>query len=873
LHLVFPDGREEEKVFHQFPVTFGRGYDSAVVFDDANVSRHHAEIYLSDEHLFIRDCKSLNGVRVNGETVLDTAVVPGDSITISKFAIEVLEFFANGPDNGISSSDLRAIEEGDEGILEVIRTIDLHDVIERAATFTGGGSLEVFQGEESPENYEKLSRAYTNLLTVMNFVARVGGYSHPQQICEQFVAALRKVFTNVENIFIVENSHGMKDPEIVYREGLNQDITGSNHPSRTVLGRVIQEMRAVYAVDARRDPRFQISDSVKARGVRSMMCAPLVARGEMLGAIYVENLSQPYCFNQYDLNLLTVFAFHLAGAMEISRLLEERDKAFEKAASSLQAAKKDKIALLLQYSQSEKKFRALFEQSALGAAVINMVSNRIEEVNDGLVRMVGYSRRQLTSMYYKELLAEETAAGEWLAQVRKHGEVSSKTILRTNAHQRIITLQSCRALRVGDSQVMVAYFIDITAKERAEEETRRQLQRVTALSELSQALMANLDPEATFRLLLEKVQTVLPVDQFQVAIRDSDEGGLSVVFFASPGSFQAKGGFKRQLRGENDFVRRVVRNREAILHSAMEPATSAAKMVADALAFPEPLLMPSALFIPLASRKQVQGLVVVQCERPRAYDHTHLETLQAMVAQASLALTNARAFEEIREQEESLRQLSLQIMTAQETERARISRELHDGIGQQLTAMKYILEAVRNSAKSGGSEKLLSSVNEARELATQIIQDLRNISLDIRPTMLDDLGLGPTLDWFVRQYEKRCGTRVELRCELDTVVLNPEFSTAVYRIIQEALGNVAKHAEATLAKVEVLVDGGQLVMKVEDNGVGFSQDTLHQKQTTQGCSGLLNMKERAHFLGGEFRLETAPGEGTKLRLAIPIKET
>jgi signal transduction histidine kinase len=279
------------------------------------------------------------------------------------------------------------------------------------------------------------------------------------------------------------------------------------------------------------------------------------------------------------------------------------------------------------------------------------------------------------------------------------------------------------------------------------------------------------------------------------------------------------------------------------------------------------------ILVPLASRNQLIGVVLAESTKDELFDRSHLETLRAMVAQAALALSNAHAFEAIRKQEENLRRLSLQIMTAQETERGRISRELHDGVGQQLTAMKYILEGIRNAARSKDEEKLQNRIAEARELATQIIQDLRAISLDLRPTMLDDLGLQPTLEWFVRQYAERYGIDVDLTCEIDESLIPPPVSTAVYRIIQEAFGNAAKHSSAKRVQLHVRTDEEALCAEISDDGIGFDPIDLPNAQKTRGCSGMLNMKERAHFLGGEFTLETAPGRGTKLSLAIPMKET
>ncbi|MEO8376249.1 MAG: sensor histidine kinase, partial [Candidatus Sumerlaeota bacterium] len=287
---------------------------------------------------------------------------------------------------------------------------------------------------------------------------------------------------------------------------------------------------------------------------------------------------------------------------------------------------------------------------------------------------------------------------------------------------------------------------------------------------------------------------------------------------------------------------------------------------------PDPSCLATALYLPLASRNQVIGIIVAESTKHEAYDASHIETSRALAAQAALAISNAGAFQSIREQQDNLRGLSLQLLTAQESERARISRELHDGVGQQLTAMKYILGTISNAAKNSEQDKLNTSIGEARELAMQIIEDLRAISLDLRPTMLDDLGLQPTLEWLARQHERRYGTTVEIHCDLPAPELPPQIASAAYRIIQEALGNVAKHASAKKVSINVADTGETLRMSVADDGVGFDRSLLSNKQALQGCSGILNMKERSLLLTGEFRVETAVGQGTRLFITIPTKD-
>jgi PAS domain S-box-containing protein len=863
--VIQPSGAESVHEFDLFPVQIGRGAENDIVLDDVNVSRRHAVLEWSPAEgaLRIRDLKSLNGVRLNGEMVTVAVLHVGDRIELGDSSIEFL-----GPRSASASAPTArrgaTTAPPHDGLIEIIRAIDLEPLL------TENGRLDeelllqagAAPGEDQRELLGRLHRAYSHLMVMMSFASSVGNHSHPRQVCAQFAAGVRRVFPAVERIVVVEARDQQTEPlATLFADGPGAE---SRPPSQTVIGRVLSGMRALYAVDAQRDPRFIHSDSIHVGSVRSIMCAPLLARNEVIGAVYLENSSTPYCFDMFDLSLLSVFAFFLGSSLESARLMEARDRAVERALQDVRGGLTDNVAMVLQYAQGEKRFRALFEQSALGAAVINLDTRQLEEVNDGLARMLGFPRRQLAGQQFEEIVdpADVHRVADWFEGARARGEIAFKCRLRTrDAPHYLLAQVSARPLRMGDSEALVAYFIDITDKERAERETLRQLQRVTALSDLSQALMSTRDEGAILELLRAKICDVLPVDHFVVA-RAAPGLPLEVVYTggSGPTSPAQRAAIWRAILAQSPLGNAVA-NGEPLLTDAITP-----------IPVPDTAMeLRSALVVPLSTHDSTAGVVVVLSRTSDAYDETHLETLRALAAQASLALSNARAFASIRRQEEDLRQLSVQIMTAQETERARISSELHDGIGQQLTAMKYLLEGARSSARIGDARKLTERLDEARNLATQIIEDLRSISLDLRPTMLDDLGLKPTLEWLARDHARRYEIVVNLQCSPGDEPLPSTVATATFRIIQEALNNIAKHSAATQARINVRRDGDWLRGEVADNGRGFSVAAVDDRTAARGCSGLLNMKERARFLGGEFSMESQPGQGTQLHFAIPIQ--
>lgn len=220
-------------------------------------------------------------------------------------------------------------------------------------------------------------------------------------------------------------------------------------------------------------------------------------------------------------------------------------------------------------------------------------------------------------------------------------------------------------------------------------------------------------------------------------------------------------------------------------------------------------------------------------------------------------------FRRLEEAESGMRRLSQQMVRAQEAERKRLSRELHDQVGQMLTALRMEVGHVERSRHADAA--FTAHTQECKRLIDTIVGTVRDLSMGLRPSMLDDIGLGPAIQWLARDYARRfnCPVNVELRGELDAV--EEPYRTATYRIVQEGLTNCARHAEAK--GVDVILQGGKdwLRLWIEDNGIGMkTPDRLRSGM------GLLGIQERARELGGSLAIRSAPGRGTSLCVEMPL---
>ena len=212
-----------------------------------------------------------------------------------------------------------------------------------------------------------------------------------------------------------------------------------------------------------------------------------------------------------------------------------------------------------------------------------------------------------------------------------------------------------------------------------------------------------------------------------------------------------------------------------------------------------------------------------------------------------------------------LERLSSQLLTAQEEERRRIARELHDEVGQALTAIKVELAVAERAIHSrDGRSDALADVRSITDGAINTVRDLSHL---LHPSMLDDLGLSSAVDWYLKGFGQRHGLKTELQQEGMTGRLTPEIEAGVFRIVQEALTNVAKHARAISCRVSLQRLPHSLFVTVEDDGLGF--DPTASRRGPRGL-GLVGIRERVTRLNGQMRIETAPGKGTRLSVEVPV---
>ena len=269
------------------------------------------------------------------------------------------------------------------------------------------------------------------------------------------------------------------------------------------------------------------------------------------------------------------------------------------------------------------------------------------------------------------------------------------------------------------------------------------------------------------------------------------------------------------------------------------------------------------LAAPLFAKGEIEGMMLLIDNGADLSSSHQPPFFRTLVRQIGVAVQNGRLFEQVRRSHSEMKALSLRLVRVQEAELRHVARELHDEIGQLLTGLRLSLEVALESR-----ERPAPNLEEARSHASTLASLVRELSRNLRPSMLDDLGLLPTLPWLFERFSSQTGIRVTFEhSDVHGKRFSREMETAVYRVVQEALTNVARYARVNRVTVRLWSTLQSLGVQIEDRGVGFDSLAIMK---TGNCNGLTGMRERVMLLGGQFNLETECGSGTRLTAELPM---
>lgn len=419
------------------------------------------------------------------------------------------------------------------------------------------------------------------------------------------------------------------------------------------------------------------------------------------------------------------------------------------------------------------------------------------------------------------------------------------------------TLRAAIKMAVHTQQRILGLNADLSAQvvenARLYEEERRQRELAEILVRASEALITSLDVDVVLDLIIEQVGRIIPNDVCNIVLIDDDQNSR-VVRSCGYETFNADvfiETFIFPLSGLS-IRNEIIKTGQAVVAPDVFDDPRWARAGAAWLR--------SYIAAPIMVQKKMIGLINVGSSLPDAYGAQQAAHLQTFAYQAAVAFQNARFFEEAQENAKRLQSLSHQLINIQETERRYIARELHDEIGQALTAASMILQGAQSLRNAGLLQKRLTDSLSILNLA---LQQVRKISLDLHPSMLDDLGLVPALRWYADREASWSNFQVQVQAK-EINDLSDEFKLVCFRVAQEALTNISRHAQAQHVTIQLWEHDGSIHLTIQDDGQGFNVQEALNGAAHGRSLGLLGMKERVLLAGGELEIASAPNSGTEI---------
>lgn len=459
---------------------------------------------------------------------------------------------------------------------------------------------------------------------------------------------------------------------------------------------------------------------------------------------------------------------------------------------------------------------------------------RVSVFNPAAERVFGRRREEIVGRSYTDLLphqVREKVAGDLQRVLAGEPIEHFENVIRsTTGGESVVLWNLARIAPVnGGRPGIVAVGQDITGIQRMQDRLIRQTRHLLGLTRIDRAIIALQPPHAIAAAALHHVKGLVECD------------GIAVIGFDMAAGQAVRLAMEGCPRPEPPEVR------------PLEPADGAEPVWPDSGSAP--------FAVPLVANGVRLGTLLITCNQGvNALTLVAIESIGQVADRLAIALDNARLLDAERRARRQFQDASARLVEIQETERRRIARELHDDIGQGLTALKLDLE-MQSRARGESDRTLQATVATVHTL----IERVRSLSLDLRPPVLDDLGLIPALQSLIAHYAAQTGIKVTLDGSGIDRRLRPDVETAAFRIVQEALTNVARHAGVSQAFVHLDVAGSTLLLIIEDCGRGFDPAAA---SAAKSC-GLSNMRDRAAMLNGHLTVESTVGAGTRVSARIP----
>lgn len=498
---------------------------------------------------------------------------------------------------------------------------------------------------------------------------------------------------------------------------------------------------------------------------------------------------------------------------------------------------------------------------------------RITYANEAALRKYGLDRSKVIGQYCYELfhgISEPCNVSEWECPARK--------VWKTGKVEHVVHIHSygtyndkeerhveVKASPVRDKQGNIIETVmivrDITEVKGIEQRVKEATRNLLALNAIADTVSQSLDLDMILNSALDKVLELMKGDTGGILLLDTETQTLSYRVYRGLSEEFVKGVAGLKL-GEG-IAGLAAQKREPIYvdNISEDPRVTRSVVVTEGLrAFAS---------VPLISKGKVLGVMNITSHTLRRFSPEDVQLLGSISNQIAVAIENAKLYEELQRKEEMRGDLLHLIISTQEEERRRIARGLHDEISQALTSLTVNLEALANALPLD-ADNMRNRLRGIQSTAIRTLDEIHKVIWELRPTLLDDLGLVAAVEWLAETHLEASNIKVHLETAGMERRLPSKIETAIFRIIQEAITNIIRHANAESACISLDFEESHVVTHVEDDGRGFDIDEAMRATKRGRGLGLLSMKERAELLGGVFSIRSNPGQGTQIDVRIPV---
>lgn len=596
---------------------------------------------------------------------------------------------------------------------------------------------------------------------------------------------------------------------------------------------------------------------------QSELSVPIRVGQEVVGVLDAQS-PQLDAFDESDVMVLETLADQIAVAVENARL-------YEAVQQELTERKRAEEAL-----RRERDFSQSVIEAAPALVVVLDTEGRITLFNRACEELTGYAAAEAIGRTICEFLIPERFVPD-VQQVfaRLRDDVLPSNYenpwLTRDDDERWITWTNTNVKdEAGNVMAIVGVGVDVTELRQTQRTLERRNRELQALVEAGQLLSGTLDLDEVLGRLLDVVQEQFNLASVSCSSYDPATQTLEIraQHYDTPAHQVGRIG-ERRLRDQHPYSSRALDTGQLVYEPDL---WNAPHILEERRAEAQRLNIRSVVEVPLIAKGQPVGVLHLRSfDTPRFFTAEELAFARAIAPGAAAAIDNAQLYGQIDAARARAEELAARVVQAQEEERRRIARELHDEVGQLLTGAKLSQEMLVTDLPAEMAElrgRALENVN----LIDETMDVVRRLSLALRPAALDELGLSAALEWHIERYQHQTGIQVTFHeTALPRQLPDPQ-ATAVYRIVQEALTNVARHASAASVVVEVMWDDQSLRVQVTDDGCGFDAATILRTGPVEGHFGLLGLQERAILLGGQAHVESRPGQGTRITVELPLPE-